>query len=87
MLLLGATGVPIQQRRDLLDREPLEGAKKQQKLEKEEPMLQTLRPLTCSGWAEPILVCRRTSAIPAAPEVCGAVCRSRFKARSGSLVG
>lgn len=43
--------------------------------------------LTCSGWAEPILVWRRTSAIPAAPELWGAVWRSRFRARSGSFVG
>jgi hypothetical protein len=43
--------------------------------------------VTWSGWEEPSLVCRRVSAIPAAPEVCGAVWRRRFRARSGSLVG
>lgn len=43
--------------------------------------------LTCSGWAEPSLVWRRASAIPAAPELWGAVWRSRFRARSGSFVG
>lgn len=43
--------------------------------------------LTCSGWAVPSLVWRRTSAIPAAPGLWGAVWRSRFRARSGSFVG